>query len=69
VSTRYLLRGARGYVAGIHGTDWTANPLHAHQWVTAEAAHLAARRWHQTNNEHLSVVVRSTAYPYTTAAS
>ena len=68
MSTRYLLRGARGYVAGLKGQDWTPNPLHAHQWVSPEAAHRAARAWLQNNNEHLSVVVRSTSYIHTSTS-
>ncbi len=62
MSTRYVLRGARGYVSGLPSCgDWTLNALHAHQWVTAEAAHRAARIWYANNREHLSVIVRSTS--------
>lgn len=60
MTTRYLLRGARGYVAGIRSAEWTANPYHAHYWVTPEAAHRAARAWHQNHGEQLSVIIRDT---------
>lgn len=59
MATRYLLRGAKGYISGLHtGDDFTPNHYHAHSWVTSEAAHAAARLWHQLHNERLSVVIR-----------
>lgn len=62
MATRYLLRGARGYVSGLpSGDDFTDNHYHAHSWVSSEAAHAAARRWHQLHNERLSVVIREAA--------
>lgn len=62
MATRYLLRGARGYVSGLTtGDDFTPNHLHAHSWVTSEAAHAAARQWHQLHKERLSVVIREAA--------
>jgi len=52
MTTRYYLRGARGYVSRTSG--WTQIPEEAFYWVTSEAAHAARRRWDQP----LSVVVR-----------
>lgn len=68
MATRFVLKGARGYVAGVGGTDWTHNALHAHQWVTAEAAHRAARAYYANNAERLSVVIQTNRYPYIPAA-
>lgn len=52
MSTRYLLRGPRGYVSRTSG--WTQIPEEAFYWVTSEAAHAARKRW----THELSVVVR-----------
>ena len=52
MTTRYFLRGPRGYVSRTSG--WTEIPEEAFYWVTSEAAHAARRRWSQP----LSVVVR-----------
>ncbi len=53
MSTRYLLRGPRGYVSRDSG--WTQFAEEAFYWVTSEAAHSARRRWPQNT---LTVVVR-----------
>ena len=57
--TRYLLRGAYGYVSGIaEGPDWTANADQAFQWMSSESAHRARRAWLDNGGGHLTVVVR-----------
>jgi hypothetical protein len=52
MTTRYYLRGPRGYVSRTSG--WTQIVEEAFYWVTSEAAHAARKRW----NHDLSVVVR-----------
>jgi hypothetical protein len=52
MTTRYFLRGPRGYVSRTSG--WTEIPEEAFYWVTSKAAHAARKRWEQP----LSVVVR-----------
>lgn len=69
MATRFVLKGARGYVAGVGPDDWTTNAFHAHQWVTAEAAHRAARTHQSLTGERLSVVVQTNAYPYRASAA
>ena len=68
MATRFVLKGARGYVAGVGISEWTANAFHAHQWVTAEAAHRAARAHQANTGERLSVVIQTNRYPYMPAA-
>ena len=55
MTTRYYLRGPRGYVSRTSG--WTQIVEEAFYWVTSEAAHAALRRW-PNDYSHLSVVVR-----------
>lgn len=68
MSTRYYLRGPRGYVSGIRSVEWTLNPYHAHSWVTSEAAHEAANRWFLVHGDRLTVELRSTNTPFSTLA-
>jgi uncharacterized protein (DUF39 family) len=68
VATRFVLKGARGYVAGVGTSEWTPNAFHAHQWVTAEAAHRAARAHQANTGERLAVVIQTNRYPYMPAA-
>ena len=67
--TRFVLKGARGYVAGVGPGNWTPDATRAHQWVTAEAAHRAARTHQSLTGERLSVVIQSNRYPYGATAA